>query len=1759
MAAVTGLDTAIRNVGDYYAAHYLADKNGFAKDIADKTKAWKAQGAQSVARKLQALGEAYFKAKTQALDYSDPALRQQSPNKELRGWHHQLLAALGYQPEPFALELESEQKQVPALLRLNRHSQPWLVICETPFCLNDGDNDEEPLEQDIIPPGQNIEGLPTLQADWEKAVALIFKQEDRPRWAMLLSGSRIYLFDAHTYAQGRYLYVDLDDAFGRKAPATFEAICALLAKEALAPSGETDDVLHERLREGSLKSTHGVSEKLQAAVRTAIEAIANGWVDARREARMGFRKLSESEPPLPYGSRDVMPEQLRHDALIYVYRLLFCLYAEARGQELNILPISDPVYKQGYSLEALRDLVEQVEPGTSTENGTYYAEHLNRLFDLIHSGFHPEANSQTSAQEHTSWADFARLPEQSGLFDAPAQGKLGTSAPSRSTTLKTFTIQPLTATLFAPNTTPLLNRVKLPNRVLHQVIRCLSLGTGDKGKRIGRINYAELGILQLGAVYEGLLSYKGFFAKENLIQVLQKPKGTKGKPQPVVLDNAIDPKTPTWFVPESRAPEFKTGEIVLEHRTKQPRIYKTGEFILHLNGVDRVNSASYYTPEVLTRCLISEALKERLKDFGPQQADDILKLTICEPAMGSAAFLVEAIDQLGRHYLRLKQQQTGKTIDPSQYEDELRRVRHYIAVHNVYGVDLNPTAVELGALSLWLSTIHRLKIADGDNGTPDQYQPGATPWFGLRLRAGNSLVGARRAVWTEQQLVTGEFYGTDAAAPRQLKPGEQRKKGEIYHFLVWDEDMTPAARDSLMRQYWGEECKTINQWRNQQVKKQWLPEDIARAREICTRIDTLWQDYAEHRIKGLKETECTATVWPTPAHSIDATKPSPSLAFQESRKAKLEAQSGAFQRLKLLMDSWCSFYYWPIQAHDQLPSREAWLAAAEVLLGCASVQEETTRAMLDIALGDQIDLEALFQASQQKLPDAAKLAEAVPWFGQARAVDSEQHFHHWELIFTEVLGPQIEATQPRGFDLMFGNPPWMKVTWNDAPLLSEFEPLLGVRDAKSAKYNSERPKLLEQSAARQVTYREAFAAAEGSSVFLNDRTLYPALAGVQTNLYKNFIERSWGLLFGEGVAGLLHPEGVFDDPRGGEFRAEYYKRLLAHYQLKNERILFADVHHVMAFSINIYCGFGESVDFKSIFNLFSPNAIEQSHKLSDGHPEIPGIKNSEGEWETRGHPQRIIQVTETELALFAKLFEDDNTPPIHARLPQVHSQPLLKVLEKFAQAPRKLRDLKGQYLATEMFHEANAQRDGIITRMEEPTFQPQSADEWVLSGPHFFVGNPFNKTPRTTCTANGHYDAIDLEAIPEDYLPRAVYRPGDKHGNLDKFYAAIPEWPKPRKPVQDDTGQWHGGFWPVADDEVPAWEALLGEPLKRYGIDPTLPGAKTARQFGYFSRWQGEVEDAIAWLKANEKKRDSEAFNNRYMDVRVRQAKPGEQMKHLPVPVVYPTKYGLRAMCQPANERTLIGSLLPGGVGGINAVRFVSFVDPNLLLSFASFANSVIADFFIKVKGRSNIHEDDVGQLPLPVGRCIELANSRTLRLSCTTNGFSRFWAFCFDERFKLDGFSNHLINDLDGNTWSELSSNWDGAAFYRNDLVRRQAQLEVDVLVAMELGLRLDELIQVYSVQFPVMKAYEEADQYDTKGRRLPNTTRKDAGAKELREALKNHDGESPVTVSWEIDNGNATVTKTFYPPFKHVDRIEDYKTAYRVFSERLGLTQGI
>ena len=117
---------------------------------------------------------------------------------------------------------------------------------------------------------------------------------------------------------------------------------------------------------------------------------------------------------------------------------------------------------------------------------------------------------------------------------------------------------------------------------------------------------------------------------------------------------------------------------------------------------------------------MTHSLAELLHKDTP--AADVLSLKICEPALGSGAFLVEAVNQLAAQYLTRRQSELGATIPPEDNPAELQKVKAYLALHNCYGVDLNATAVELAEITLWLVAMH----------------PGLrAPWFGLHLRRGS--------------------------------------------------------------------------------------------------------------------------------------------------------------------------------------------------------------------------------------------------------------------------------------------------------------------------------------------------------------------------------------------------------------------------------------------------------------------------------------------------------------------------------------------------------------------------------------------------------------------------------------------------------------------------------------------------------------------------------------------------------------------------------------------------------------------------------------------------------------------------------------------------------------------------------------------------------------------------------------------------------------------------------------------------------------
>src|SRR6056297_1673665 len=199
----------------------------------------------------------------------------------------------------------------------------------------------------------------------------------------------------------------------------------------------------------------------------------------------------------------------------------------------------------------------------------------------------------------------------------------------------------------------------------------LTRTSSGRQQRRGRISYAQLGINQLGAVYEGLLSYQGFFVEndEGLYEV--KKAGT-----------AWDPLGIAYFVKPEALPDYSDDEKVF-HPDGTLVHYPKGTFIYRMSGRDRQKSASYYTPESLTQCLVHYALKELLAD---SSADDILNLTICEPAMGSAAFLNEAVNQMAEAYLDRKQNEREQPLSVDEYARERQKVKTYLADNNVFGI-----------------------------------------------------------------------------------------------------------------------------------------------------------------------------------------------------------------------------------------------------------------------------------------------------------------------------------------------------------------------------------------------------------------------------------------------------------------------------------------------------------------------------------------------------------------------------------------------------------------------------------------------------------------------------------------------------------------------------------------------------------------------------------------------------------------------------------------------------------------------------------------------------------------------------------------------------------------------------------------------------------------------------------------------------------------------------------------------------------------
>jgi hypothetical protein len=473
----------------------------------------------------------------------------------------------------------------------------------------------------------------------------------------------------------------------------FAALHMLLSTERLFSLAENQRL--PAILADSRKYQNVVSTQLAEQVLAALYELLRGFqaADDQRHGEL-LREILAKDPNHVYAG-----------LLTVLMRLVFILYAEDRDLLSN-----DPLYVNYYSItglfERLRADAGQY-PDTMDQRYGAWAQLLTLVWLIYEGGSH--GNFQ--------------IPARKGYLFDPDRYPFLEGQPHQS-----------------PHTDD--ERINIPrvsDGVVFRVLSNLLILDGE------RLSYRTLDVEQIGSVYEAVMGFNLKVADGPSIAI--KPAKAHGAPTTINLQALLAAKSADrvkWLRDHTdqqltgRAAEsLKNAATIddllaaLEAKTARkvtPNLVPKGAMVLQPSD-ERRRSGSHYTPRSLTEPIVRTTLKPVLEQLGEQPTpEQLLDLKVCDPAMGSGAFLVEACRQLGDQLVKVWHiHQCVPKLPPD--EDEVLHVRRLIAQRCLYGVDKNPMAVDLSKLSLWLATLakdHPFTFLDHS------------------LRYGDSLVGLSR-------------------------------------------------------------------------------------------------------------------------------------------------------------------------------------------------------------------------------------------------------------------------------------------------------------------------------------------------------------------------------------------------------------------------------------------------------------------------------------------------------------------------------------------------------------------------------------------------------------------------------------------------------------------------------------------------------------------------------------------------------------------------------------------------------------------------------------------------------------------------------------------------------------------------------------------------------------------------------------------------------------------------------------------------------
>ena len=557
---------------------------------------------------------------------------------------------------------------------------------------------------EVLPTGTDLDSVAVMEARrWQASPQARFERLLRETGigiGLLVNGRQIRLVYAPRIESSGYITFNLPDMVKVAGRPIFAALHELLYSDRMF--GDAKERLPAIL-ENSRKYQNVVSTQLAGQVLEALYELLRGFQAADDQLHGELlRDILARDPNLVYAG-----------LLTTLLRLVFLLYAEDRG-----LLSTDSVYANYYSVTGLYERLRADAgryPDTMYQRYGAWAQ-LLALFRLVYEG-----------GSHGGM----RIPPREGyLFD-----------PDRYLFLEGRRQR---------TKEPSIPRV--PDGVLYHVLSKLMVLDGE------RLSYRTLAVEQIGSVYETIMGFDLHVAAGRSIAI--KPAKKHGAPATVNLEGllAIAPdKRQKWMADNTDqkltgavADALKAAQTIddllaaLERRIARavtPNVVPEGAMIFQPSG-ERRRSGSHYTPSTLTRPIVEAALKPVLRQLGDKPTpEQILGLKICDPAMGSGAFLVEACRQLGDALAQAWHDHDAVPVLPPD-EDEVLHAQRQIAQRCLYGVDKNPLAADLAKLSLWLATLakdHPFTFLDHS------------------LRAGDSLAGlTRRQIAAFNWLPTGQ-------------------------------------------------------------------------------------------------------------------------------------------------------------------------------------------------------------------------------------------------------------------------------------------------------------------------------------------------------------------------------------------------------------------------------------------------------------------------------------------------------------------------------------------------------------------------------------------------------------------------------------------------------------------------------------------------------------------------------------------------------------------------------------------------------------------------------------------------------------------------------------------------------------------------------------------------------------------------------------------------------------------------------------------